>query len=74
MYIKVRTVVGAKKELVEEFSKDTFTVSVKEKAERNQANARVRELIALQYKLPVDAIRIVSGHHHPIKMLSVNTD
>jgi len=74
MYIKVRTVAGAKKELVEEFSKDTFTVSVKEKAERNQANVRVRELIASQYKLPVSSIRIVSGHHHPIKMLSVNTD
>ena len=71
IYIKVRVKTGQKKEIVTETSKTSFSISVKEKAERNFANARVIKIIAERLGVPVKKIRIVSGHHSPSKLLSV---
>ena len=49
-------------------------VAVKEKAERNLANRRVIELVAKHLKVPAGKIRIISGHHSPSKMLSIDLD
>ena len=69
MYIKVRVKAGQKKEILEEKSENSFVLSVKEKAERNMANKRVLEVFADKFK--TKNIRIISGHQHPLKMLSV---
>ncbi|MEK7185561.1 MAG: DUF167 family protein [Patescibacteria group bacterium] len=79
MYVKVRVTPSAK---VERFTKkstneaahgaDHFEISVKQKAERNMANSRVVELVARNYKIPVGKVRIISGHHSPSKILSVD--
>ena len=74
MYIHVKVSAGAKKEVFEEEKPGYFNVVVKEKAERNMANERVRELVALHFGLPVGKVRIISGHHHGKKILSVDTD
>jgi len=74
MYIKVRVTSGAKKEKIEKVSEDTFSIFVKEKAERNMANARVREIMAEELSVPVKAVRIVSGHTSPSKILSVHEE
>ncbi len=71
MYVKVRVRTGAKKESVEQLTGDRFAISVKELAERNQANERVVELIAAHFKISPAKIRIKSGHHSPSKILSV---
>lgn len=71
MYVKVRVRTGAKKESVEQLGGDRFAISVKELAERNQANERVVELIAAHFKISPAKIRIKSGHHSPSKILSV---
>lgn len=71
MYIKVRVIAGAKKESLEKKTKDTYYISVKEKAERNMANRRVCEMMAIVLKVPVKSIRIISGHQSPSKILSV---
>ncbi len=71
MYIKVRVRTGAKKESVEQLAGDRFAISVKEPAERNQANERVVELVAMHFKISPAKIRIKSGHHSPSKILSV---
>jgi len=71
MYIRVRVVTKAKKEEVIIKGKNHFEIHVKEKAERNEANKRVLEIISEHFSA---SARIVSGHHHPIKMLSVNVD
>lgn len=73
MYIKVIVNAGAKKEKVEEGKKGVLEISVKEPAQRNLANTRVRELIALRFKVPLSAVRILSGHRSPHKLLSVHT-
>lgn len=71
MYIRVRVSVGAKKEIFEANSSDSFLVSVKEPAEGNRANTRVLELVAGHFGIVTKQIRIISGHHAPGKILSI---
>ncbi len=70
MYIKVKVVARAKKEKVEEVSVDHLNIWVREAAERNMANERVLELIRSKY--PGKAIRMISGHHSPSKIISID--
>jgi len=72
MYIKVRVVSSASKEKVEKKSNDHYNISVKEKAKMNQANNRIREIIAREFGVTTGAVRIVNGHQSPSKILSVN--
>ncbi len=72
MYLKVIVNPGAKKEKVEEI-KNGLKISVREPAQRNLANTRVCELVALRFKVPFSAVRILSGHRSPHKLLSIHT-
>lgn len=74
MYIKVKATAGAKKEKFEQSGKDLFKISVKEKAERNMANGRLREVLADHFSLPLGKIRLISGHHSPSKIFSVDIE
>jgi len=74
MYIKVRVIAGAKKEHVVRESDEAFTLHVKEPAERNLANKRVIEIIAGEFGVPTGNVRMVTGHHSPGKILSVEKD
>ncbi len=71
MYIKVKATPGAKRESVTKVSEDTFKISVKEKAERNMANGRIKEVLAGYFVLSVGKIRLVSGHHSPSKIFDI---
>jgi len=72
MYIKVKVEAGSKKEKTEKKSDNRYIISIKEPAERNLANTRVCEVIASIYKINTKAVRIISGHQSPNKILSVN--
>jgi uncharacterized protein YggU (UPF0235/DUF167 family) len=72
MYIKVKVTAGAKKEEIKKKTKDSYIISVKEKAERNMANKRVCEILASVFKVSVKNVRIINGHQSPSKMLSIN--
>jgi len=65
----VKVTAGASKESLKQKSDDHFEISVKEKAERNQANVRVLSLVALLFKVPKNKVRIVNGHRNPSKLL-----
>jgi len=69
MYIRVRVIANSKKEIVEKISENQFRISVKEKAEQNKANQRIIEILHSIY--PNFIIRIVNGHHNPIKLVSI---
>jgi len=69
MYIKVKVLAGSKKEIVEKESDDHYRISVKEKAENNQANKRILEI--MHERFSSSQIRIISGHHSPSKILSI---
>lgn len=73
MYIKVRVNVGSKKESIVKKSENSYILNIKEKAERNIANKRVCEIIAVLYSLPIKSVRIINGHHSPSKILSLMT-
>ena len=71
MYVRVRVQPGAKKESIEQVSETEFRVAVREKAERNLANGRVRELLARNYGLESRDVRLVSGHRSPNKIFDI---
>jgi len=71
MFIHVKVQADAKKESLKQKSEDHFELSVREPAERNLANTRVIEVIALHLKIPKSHIRIINGHHSPSKLLSI---
>lgn len=70
MYIKVRVIAGAKKEIIEKISDDNFKISVKEPAERNLANGRILEIFKKSF--PNSSVKIINGHHSPSKMLAID--
>ena len=72
MYIKVKVITGAKKEKIDKVSEDHFNISVKEPAERNLANKKVLSLLKDYLKVYNKDIRIVSGHHSPSKIISID--
>lgn len=71
-YIHIKVTAQAKKEIWKQKSEDHFEVSVKEKAEHNMANSRILELVAENFKVSRNKVRIVNGHHSPSKLLVVD--
>lgn len=71
MYIKVRIIAEAKKEIVYKISESAYKIHVREKAERNMANKRLLEILREIY--PHADIRIINGHHSPIKLISIDS-
>jgi uncharacterized protein YggU (UPF0235/DUF167 family) len=74
MYVHARVRADQKNESFATVSKTHFSITVREKAERNDANRRVIALVAEHFQVPVGKVRIVNGHHSPSKLLSVDVD
>ena len=72
MYISVKAIAGAEEEQISVISSNKFQVSVREKAEKNLANKRIVRIMALHFNLPAGRVRIISGHHSPSKILSID--
>ena len=73
MYIKVKVTPNSKIEDLQQTSSDTFVLKIREKAERNMANTRIRELFSIHYKVPIGKVKIISGHHSPSKIVSIES-
>ena len=71
MYVKVHVYAGMKKESVTKLKDNTYEIVTKAPAERNLANQKVREVIAEAYRVSIQQVRIVNGHHNPSKLLEV---
>jgi uncharacterized protein (TIGR00251 family) len=72
MYIKVKVTTDAKKEKIVKKSEDHFEISVTEPAERNLANKKIIALLRDYLKVYNGDVRIVSGHHSPSKIISLD--
>jgi uncharacterized protein YggU (UPF0235/DUF167 family) len=70
-HIHVRVKANARKELIEEGGRGTVRISVKEKAERGAANARVRELLATHFGIEEKKFRLIKGAQSPSKVYLV---
>lgn len=73
MYIRANVTAGAKKEQVTCVSADRYDIWVREPAERNLANGRVRTLLARAVGVPEGAVRLVAGHRSPRKVFSITS-
>ncbi len=71
MFIRVRVIAGSKKESIVVESSGRMCIAVREKAERNMANNQVVTLLADWYRCEKGTIRLISGHHHPVKLFSI---
>jgi len=72
MYLKVTVTPGAKREELVKERENAWRISVREPAQQNLANERVRTLIAREFSLPLGQVRILAGHHSRSKMISVD--
>lgn len=71
MYLHVTVTPGAKRERIAERSADAFEIAVREKAERNLANTRVREILAARFAVALSQVRIISGHRSHKKIITI---
>ncbi len=70
MYLKIKVIPDSKVEKLEKQEDDSWRVWVKVPAQNNAANTRVLELVRQEF--PATSVRIVSGHHSPSKIISIN--
>ncbi len=70
MYVKVKITPNSKREIIIKTSSDHYEISVRQRAENNSANSRLLEIMHAEF--PNSMIRIVSGHHSPSKILSID--
>lgn len=71
MYVRVEVYAGTKKEKISIIGENRLEIKVKELAERNLANHRVREIVAEHYGVLVTEAKIVAGHHSQRKIISI---
>jgi uncharacterized protein YggU (UPF0235/DUF167 family) len=74
MYVKVRVTPGMRKEKITQIDDVTFEMVIKEPAERNLANKKIRTVLAEVYNVKEGNVRIVTGHHSPSKIFDVIRD
>lgn len=73
MRVRVKVTPGARREKFEEVGDGVFMVAVKEPAERNEANARVRGLLARHFHVPEGKVRMLTGARGETKTFNVIT-
>ena len=73
MYVKVNVTPDSKHDTLRKVGANIL-VTVKDKAVRNLANNKAKELVANHYGITPKQIRIVSGHRSPSKIFSIETD
>ncbi len=71
MFLKIKLHPKSKKQKIEKISDEKFEIWVKSKAEQNQANLEMLEILANFLEIEKKKIRLVSGHHRPGKMVEV---
>ena len=67
----VKTFPASKKEKFEKVGEHMFEAYVKEPAQHNLANTRVRELVAKEYTVPVGKVYLQTGHRALKKTLLI---
>ena len=69
--IRVRVTPNSKREYVETSAVNTLRVGVNAPTESNQANDRVREVLAGHFSVPVKNVMIIKGMQSPSKIVRI---
>ena len=70
MYIHVKAKTKQKEEYIRELKENYFEISVREKAENNEANRKIIKI--LKEHFDTSRIRIINGHKTPSKLIAVD--
>lgn len=70
-YARVRVNPGAKRESIIATDGKSFSISVREPAERNLANNRVRQILAEHFGVVVGKVKLIAGHRSPQKVFDI---
>lgn len=71
MFIKVRVLVDEKKEEIIKKSEDTYLIKVKAKAEKGEANNRVREILSDYFQVLLGKVKLIKGGKKPNKIFEI---
>lgn len=71
MYVKVKVTPAAKRESVTKESDTVFRMEVREPAERNLANERVKQLLRDALGITEGEVRLIAGHRSGNKVFDV---
>ncbi len=71
MRVKVVVTPDARRERVSKVTETEFHITVREPAEHNMANKRIREVIAQAFGVSVTKVRLMTGHRSRSKMVDV---
>lgn len=71
MRIRVKVNAGSKREGVRLLEPGFYQVRTRAPAEGGRANRRVLELLADELGRPTSALRIVTGHSSPLKLVDI---
>jgi uncharacterized protein len=69
IHIKIKT--DSKEDKIVQKNETSFIVHVKEPAEDNRANRKMIEIVANKFGIIKSKVRIITGHHHPSKILEI---
>ena len=69
--VQVKAFPCARKEQVVQLNEEAFEIYIRESAQGNMANMRVRECIAMQFGVTLDAVRLQTGHRSRKKVFVV---
>ncbi|OGK33349.1 hypothetical protein A3F57_00995 [Candidatus Roizmanbacteria bacterium RIFCSPHIGHO2_12_FULL_36_11] len=65
MLIKVKVYPQSDENVIIKKSEDSYVIKVKEKAEKGEANRRLKEILAGYFYLPPGKIRLIKGGKKP---------
>lgn len=71
MLIKVKVLANEKKDEIIKKSEDTYLIKVKAKAERGEANNRVREILSEYFQVLLGKIKLIKGGKKPNKIFEI---
>lgn len=71
MYVRVEAIPGARKERITKKSSGKYQIAVREPAERNLANKRIKEILSELFNVPHNQISMLTGHRSSSKMYSI---
>lgn len=71
MYVRVEVKPSSRKESILKTDDKTFSIAVREPAERNLANNRVRSILASEFGISAGKIKLISGHRSPRKIFDI---
>jgi hypothetical protein len=72
--IRVKTFPDSPKQSVEQIEPYRLRVFIREAPKNNQANKKVLLIISEFYEIPVNKLRILTGHRSPNKIIQILED